>query len=252
METMYIMGDVIEMLKVIKDNPDKQNKVRVYLKNILGGNIIIRNSVTNDYDNVIPHDITQMLIPIKNDKNKLLRVLNFLENEIIEKNEDKDECEVVRDYQPLITEIIESVENGFTVYLNPETMQIDQVEESTIFDMEEFEEQNDDLLDEYEMDYMRWDNYIKFEPFTPDDYNMLMEDFIHSLDDISLANELEDILSIEESYDEFYKIINTSDINREKWENFKKKTLENNVRSQLLGELKDLEREVDIPGVSIN
>ena len=242
METRYLLSDIIDMLKIIKDDKSKQNTVIRFLEGIT--DVEKSNNPHNiSDDEIIPRYIVEMLMSIKNDEKKLLKVLNFIEDEILEKNEDKDELEMTEEFKTIIPQITEALENGFIVYLNPETMEMEQIQNKTVAFLDEFEELNDDRMDEYELEYVKWDNYIKFEPLNYQDTATLTEDFVLQLSDTKLASELEDALTIEESMDEFCNIIERSAKTSQEWKNFKQKVTEDYIKNQLIGRLKGIERE---------
>lgn len=240
METRFIISDILEMLKMIKDDKGKQNKVRKYLENLSGLHEDLKETKAFDEnEEIIPMDIIEMITAIKDDENKLLRALHFIEDEIIEKKENKNEEAIVDEYKNVCAQIITGMEAGFISYINPETLEIEQVQSDTVYEPEEFEEQNDDILDEYQLDYMKWDDYITFEPLSELDLSTMMEDFIRQQPDKKFATKLEDALTIEESYDKFKALINASAEHKQAWENFKKNATENYVRNHLIEELKN-------------
>lgn len=243
METRYLISDIIDMLKIIKDEPAKQKQVSDFLEKMIVSDVTETGDETGEYDNVIPRHIITMLMVIKYDQHKLLRLLNFIEDEIIDKKEDKNESNVVSEYKTVIPQIMEALNNGFIVYLNPETMEMEQVESETVFNLEEFQEQNDDRLDDFELNYATWDDYIKFEPLGFDDITTLTEDFTRDLADTELATRLEDALSIEESLDDFMAIVNSTEKTRKMWDNYINKAREDYVCNQLVSNLKNEVRE---------
>lgn len=243
MENRFVISDILEMLKIIKDDHSKQNKVRQYLKRLTGYDGTAKESYSPGEEDIIPMDIIEMITAIKDDDNKLLRTLHFIEDEILEKKVDKDEDMIVDEYKNICSQVINGMEAGFISYINPDTLAIEQVQSATVYDPQEFEEQNDDILDEYQLEYMKWDDYITFEPLGPDDINTMREDFIRQQPDRKFAEKLEDALTLEESADKFNQLIESSEERQQAWESFQKKATENYVRTHLIEELKKRKRE---------
>ena len=243
METRYLFSDILEMLKLIKDDKSKQNTVEKFLKNITKPENVNDIKSGLGYESIIPKHIMEMLASIRYDQKKLLKVLTFIEDEILKKKEDKDECENIDEFKTIIPQIMEALEGGYIVYLNPETLEMEQVENKTVAFIDEFEELNDDKMDEFELEYVKWDNYIKFEPLDYQDTATITEDFVRQLDDVRLATELEDALTIEESMDEFCNIIERSPKVNQEWQNFKRKATEDYIKNQLIGQLKGFQHE---------
>lgn len=238
MDTKFIMNDIIDALKLIKNDNAKQKKVNDLLDTLINDYQPTEHYHSKEDSDIVPLDIVNKLTHIRHDGNKLLKILTFIENEILKKPENKTEREILDKYDDIVFDIVNSVENGFTVYLNPKTLEMEEVESDTLYNMKEFEEMHDDLLDEYELDYMKWDSYIRFEPFGYYDANTIMEDFVNQLNDSSLANRLEDALSIRESPDEFLEIINESANAKKAWNKYNRKELEKYVKSHLVDVLK--------------
>ncbi|MDU1905018.1 MAG: hypothetical protein E6772_09560 [Dysgonomonas sp.] len=184
-------------------------------------------------------DIVGKLSLIKEDKVKLTEVLNFLENQTL-KGISKEEPEgIPEDYESIVNQITEAVNNGFICFFNPDTLEIEQAADTGFygFTEAEFGDQNEDMVDEYGLTYTEWDRYIKFEPFGKDDIINRMEQFVDQLNDQSLKTQLEDIDDTEELFSKFNGIMERTGYSDD-WELYKRNEIEDYVKSQLISSLK--------------
>lgn len=177
-------------------------------------------------------NIMSLLAVVSEDDEKLQKILTFIEEEIINSLDNSIDEEIINKYKDTIPQIVQAIEDGFVCYLNPETLEIEQVSADAIFDQEEFEEQHDDMLDEYDLNYMKWARYIKFEPLDTESIYRLIEDFINEMDDENLASELENELLQQKSYSRIIKKIESA-VNMDMWQNFRRNATENYVRNLL-------------------
>jgi uncharacterized UPF0160 family protein len=182
-------------------------------------------------------DILKLLALIKDDEEKLTIVLSYLEKQILNEYQVEKKMTLPEKYKNTILQIADAIDTGIVCFLNPDTMEIEQVQNSTIFDLEEYKEQNDDMLDEFGMNYQNWDNYIKFEPLERDEVYRIMENFTSETDDTKLAGKLEDALSSPQPEPEFIRVISQYGKNTQ-WVKYKKQQTINRVKTQLLNELR--------------
>jgi len=190
--------------------------------------------------NFLYQDILGMLSIIKNDTDKLMAVLSCLENEILGENRVKKDTEISAEYRDTIMQIADSVCNGFINFLNPETMEIEQLQRNTTYDSEEYEELNDDMIDEYGMNYMKWDNYIKFEPPGPTDLIRIMEKFVSQLKNSLIGSKLVNSLEGPTPISSFLRIVEKENCGQE-WEQFRKNETLNYVNDILTNKMRTLQ-----------
>ena len=150
-------------------------------------------------------------------------------------NENRNEVlEIPFEYESIIEQITESVYNGYVCYLNPETLEIEQVADEGTAGMSESEyaEQNDDMIDEFGLNYTQWEDYIRFEPFSRDDMMNRIDDFITNLDDQNLKLELDDFLDEEELFNQFPAILERTGYALD-WNVFLRNEIESYVKIQI-------------------
>ncbi|MCD7974096.1 MAG: hypothetical protein LUG18_15775 [Candidatus Azobacteroides sp.] len=178
------------------------------------------------------NDIIRMVSMLKNDDKKLWNVYSLLENEFSAKKQEMEKQEIPEEYRDIVSQIINAMDNGFFTYLNPDTLEMEQVSHKGLFDPEEFEEQHDDKMDDYDLVYTTWDRSIKFEPLSHEQLYDMMEDFISSIDSQVLSDKLEDVLNKRLSFFKFQEMVEASKY-RKKWFNFKHDYMENIVKTTL-------------------
>jgi len=182
-------------------------------------------------------DILGLVSLIRNDEDRLLEVINFLENQQLSKHHIGSSIEIPEECRDPIIQISEALENGFICFLNPETLEIEQVDRSTYFQSEDFEEQNDDKLDEFDLSYMGWNDYIRFEPLNLNEVYLVMEKYVAQRNDGELTRCLENSLSDERPVISFLEIIKDNDL-EESWLSYKRQATTEYVTARLLNELR--------------
>lgn len=182
-------------------------------------------------------DILGMLTIIKDDEKKLIEVLTCLENQILGTENRKKKNAISPEYRETIMQIATALENDFVCYLNPDTLEIEQLPRSTVFNMDDYEEQNDDMIDEFDMNYMKWDNYIKFEPPGPNELLIMMEKYVSQLKDSRIGSKLVTALDKINPVSSFIKVINASS-QKEDWEEFRQQETINYVNDTLTNKMR--------------
>jgi len=149
--------------------------------------------------------------------------------------EDRNEAlEIPFEYESIIEQITEAVYNGYVCYLNPETLEIEQIADEGTFGISESEyaEQNDDMIDEFGLNYTQWDSYISFEPFNRDDMMNRIDVFITNLNDQKLKSQLDEFTDEEGLFDQFPAILERTGYTVD-WNVFLRHEIESYVRSQV-------------------
>ncbi len=209
--------------------------------------LIVHNMKTEE----IYLDIVEKLSRIKENRGILVEVLDFLEEKISNEMEDTDD-QIPPEYADLIEQITEALNNGFVCFLNPETLELEQVSNSGLFGVSEteYDEQHDDMVDEFGLDYPEWESYVRFEPFGRDDMLDIMGKYVDLLHDNALKIQLENLPDDERVVDQFDRIMERTG-NMDDWNSFKKKEIENYVTSHLMSRLENkLSTEDDIYSLS--
>lgn len=139
------------------------------------------------------------------------------------------------EYESVVEQITEAIYNGFVCYLNPDTLEIEQVSEDDSYNLPgaEYAELNEDMMDEYDLNYIKWDAYIRLEPFGRDDLINRIDQFIINMDDEKLKNQLEDFEDKEELLSEFPSILERTEHTLD-WNMFYRNEIESYVKSQII------------------
>ena len=139
------------------------------------------------------------------------------------------------EYESVVEQITEAVYNGFVCYLNPDTLEIEQVSEEGFYNLPgaEYAELNEDMIDEYGLNYMNWDTYIRLEPFSRNDIINRIDQFIKNMDDETLKNQLEEFEDKEELLRQFPSILERTGHTLD-WDMFYRNEIESYVKSQVM------------------
>lgn len=186
------------------------------------------------------NEIVGMLSIIKNDEKRLMAVLHCVEDQIVGSDQNRKENEISPDFKDVICQIADQINKGMICYLNPETMEFEIVEQDTTYDPVNFSELNDDIVDEYDMSYMKWDSYIKFEPPGTTDLIRMMEKYVSQLKDSKVGSKLVSALDDLTPVNSFMNAIQETNCNND-WEEFRRQETINYVNDVLTNKLYQLE-----------
>ena len=177
--------------------------------------------------------IMDMLDMIKDKPEKLSKVLGFLDQLIVSDDGVDHSANIPEEYREIVYQIADIIDQGEVCYLNPDTMEIQQVSEENLYDSSEtFQEQNDDMLDEYDLDYMKWDNRVRFEPLEKDELYNIMQKFVDKVDDQQLSRKLENALEKDNPTAYFSDVIHNTELESD-WMIYKNAETRNYVNAVL-------------------
>lgn len=132
--------------------------------------------------------------------------------------------------QHIVKQIAQELDCGFDCYYNSKTDEIVAIPSFSQFsDEEDFKEAFNEGLDKVEKhktDFIKLETLENFESFK------IMELFVEQLSDQNLKSELENILANKKPFQNFKHKIDHSDF-RQNWFDFKQKTLEKRVETEL-------------------
>ncbi|MCD7974095.1 MAG: hypothetical protein LUG18_15770 [Candidatus Azobacteroides sp.] len=188
-------------------------------------------NTTDLHDNIV-----SMISQYKHDEKKLLSIFTILENEFLAGENDSDNQELPEEYKDIAAKIVNAMDRNFISLLNPETLEVELVNNDGLFNPEGFVAEDDDELSDYDLHYRTWSRFVRFDPLSYDETYNLMENFIHSLNDPKLSDRLEDVYNKRISYENFSYFVENSKY-RKNWLNFKHDYMETMVKSKLLVEL---------------
>ncbi len=153
-------------------------------------------------------------------------------------DEEFDEHEIPYHFLEFIPKIAENIDAGFICYLNPDTMEMENVPKAQMDDPEEFEMNTGEPLGLEGLNFPKWENCIVFKPLESYEYFSIMEEFIFSLDDDRFSEKLMHALNHKKPFGHFKNLIDNSRY-REDWFSFKKIWLEKHVKELIFHEIND-------------
>lgn len=181
-------------------------------------------------------EILQILHTVKEDKNKLQLIHQFFYEKIYEEPE---EIEIPEKYKKVVAEIADSIDAGFISYMNPDTLETEEIQKNILYDPDRFGVLTDNTLDDWDLKHDRWKKCITFAPLESHESFKIMEQFAIEMEDVKFQEKLITILNRRKPFANFKAIIDNS-IYRQNWFDFKTKWLENHVKELLVMEIEDL------------
>ncbi len=181
-----------------------------------------------------PHSLLDQILPIlsavRNDKEKLARILAFLESEILPEIEEEDnEIKIPGKYEALVHTIADSISAGFTCHLNMDSLEVEDYPANV--NPEEWEASTGEIFVAGSK-HLEWQNLLSFEPLDSRDSFRIMENFVEQLDNDKVQNTLIDILNKRKPFAHFNSYIHNSKY-REDWFKFRITALEKHVREMI-------------------
>jgi hypothetical protein len=178
------------------------------------------------------NQILPILHSVKDDAGKLQKILDFLEAEIYE---EPKEDEIPERYRKVLHDIAENIDCGLVCYLNPETLELEDVPKNLAMDPEEFEDAVGEAWDDT-FKHEQWERCITIEPREAFESFKIMEHFIGEIDDKRFAQKLVGILERKRPFANFKAHVEGSEY-RQQWFNFKQSELERLVWDEISRQL---------------
>ena len=181
------------------------------------------------------NQILPILHSVKDNEEKLQQILDFLLEEIYE--DPDDEVVIPEKYRNLVHDVAESIDCGMICFINPETLEMEDVpktllDEGFMFDEEEDEEE-DNMMN---MKHHKWEKCITVEPPESSESFRIMEDFVSEIDDKKLQKQLINALENRRPFANFKYVVEGSSYRKE-WFAFKQQKLEEYVWRDLSSDL---------------
>ena len=176
----------------------------------------------------IIHEILQIIRKVKNDEKTLQKILDFLEEEIIISTE--GDVKLPEKYSRVVKEIADSINAGQVCFLNPETLETDELPQEFINEPFNYEMETGMTPDDINPKYTQWEKYITIEPMPSDESYAIMEQFTEQLVNTKLKTHLTAVLNNRKPFANFKKIIENSDIQQE-WFDYKDRRVLNYVKT---------------------
>ena len=190
------------------------------------------------------NEILPILHSVKEDKEKLQKILDFLFEEIYEEPEE-NEPEIPEKYRELIHTVAENIDCGLVCFINPETLEVEEIPKGMLDGFSDFSinrKFGDEDEDEDEQKFLHedWETYITVEPRESGDSFKIMEKFVDEVNDKNLKSKLINALNNRKPFANFKNIVESSNYRKE-WFAFKQRQLEIMVWDELQVELDNLE-----------
>jgi len=182
------------------------------------------------------NQILPILHSVKDDEEKLQRILNFLLEEIYE--EPDDEVIIPPKYLKLVHDIAENIDCGLVCYLNPDTLEMEDIPKTLLeegYDLDDEEKGTNNLKSG------TLEKCITVGPRESRESFAIMENFASGIDDKNLKNKLINALSNRKPFANFKMLVEQSKF-REEWFAFKQQKLEELVLDELSWQLEDQEK----------
>ncbi|MDD3321161.1 MAG: UPF0158 family protein [Paludibacter sp.] len=173
-------------------------------------------------------EILGILRTVKDDKAKLQKIREFMQNEILIEIED-DKIEIPAKFLSVIKTIVGNIYAGLICYLNTDTLEIEDIPQKFANDYDEMEKETGISVNELELKHFDWENCIEFLPLESRESFRIMEDFTMQLKDTTFKNKLINVLNNRKPFANFNRIIHNSDF-RQEWFDFKTNQLHKHVR----------------------
>jgi len=187
------------------------------------------------------NEILPILHSVKEDKEKLQKILDFLLEEIFEETEE-NEPEIPEKFRKLVHDVAENIDCGLVCFINPETLEVEEIPKEMVDGLSNFsinpelDDDDDDDDDEQKFLHEDWENCITVEPRESSESFKIMERFVDELNDKSLKNKLVNALNNRKPFANFKNIVESSNYRKE-WFAFKQHQLEIMVWEELQIEL---------------
>ncbi len=183
------------------------------------------------------NQILPILHSVKDDEEKLQKILDFMLEEIYEEPDDA-EIVIPEKYCELVQKTAEAIACGMVCFINPDTLEMEDVPK-TLLDEGYFSEEEDEDDDEDNMMSMKhhqWEKCITVEPPESNESFRIMEDFVSVIEDKELKKQLVNALNNRHPFANFKNTIENSN-RRKEWFAFKQSKLEEYVWENVAFEL---------------
>ena len=188
------------------------------------------------------NEILPILHSVKEDKEKLQKILDFLLEEIYTEPEE-EEIEIPEKYRELVHNVAENIDCGLVCFINPETLEVEEIPKGMVDGFSDFSlnsELDDEEDDEQKFLHEDWESCISVEPRESNESFKIMEKFVDEANDKNLKNKLVNTLNNRRPFANFKNIVESSNY-RNEWFAFKQKQLEILVWEELEYQLENFE-----------
>lgn len=181
--------------------------------------------------------ILLILYTVKENSTELQKILDFLHDNIAEEEEEEvEEITLPSKYDKAVKEIAGSIDAGLVCYLNPDTLETDDVPKGLIDDPYEMEVSTGISLEEWNFKNTQWEKCITIEPLSSNESFHIMEQFTNRLTDIKYKERLCEVLHERKPFANFKRVVDNSPF-RQDWFDFNNKCLQQHVRAIITQQL---------------
>ncbi len=176
-------------------------------------------------------EILGMLRTVMDDRGKLELIHDFFLNEIYEKPVKAGliyKLKIPKKYKKIVPQIADSLNAGLVCFLNTDTLEVDDVPENLITDPDEYELMTGGSIEDLDLKYLKWDNYIDIHPPGSNVSYGYMADFAEALPDCSFKQRVFHALEQKRPFANFKYLVENSDY-RQDWFDYKQNRLEEYV-----------------------
>jgi len=177
-------------------------------------------------------EIMQIIHEVKDDEKELQRILDFLHEDMNNPLEDEPEEQLPEKYNAVVKDVAGSIDAGFVCFLNTDTLEIDEFPRELLSNSYLYTMNTGVSLDELNLKYTQWENYITIEPLEGNESFRIMEKYAEQLDNARLRAQLVNALYNPKPFANFKRIIDNSDY-RQDWFDFKDNQLQDYVKTMI-------------------
>jgi len=177
-------------------------------------------------------EIMHIIHEVKDDEKELQRILDFLHEDMNNPLEDEQEEQLPEKYNAVVKDVAGSIDAGFVCFLNTDTLEIDEFPRELLSNSYLYTMNTGVSLDELNLKYTQWENYITIEPLEGNESFRIMEKYAEQLDNARLRAQLVNALYNPKPFANFKRIIDNSDY-RQDWFDFKDNQLQDYVKTMI-------------------
>jgi uncharacterized DUF497 family protein len=177
-------------------------------------------------------EILSMLYHVKESKEDLQKIHDFmLENIFVE--EEEEDLVIPEKHKKAVAEIADNIQCGFICQVNKKTVEIISIRRESSYEFGDYDEEEEE--EETEEDNLNWEDIVTISPLESYESFRIMENFVISLKESRLKQQLASALQRHKPFANFNGIIHNSP-ERDEWFAYRKHALEQHVAAILIAE----------------
>lgn len=160
----------------------------------------------------LQNEILAIIRVVFDDKKALQKIHTFLLSEVYEEPESE---EIPEKYKKVVSEIADGLSAGLICFLNPDTLEIEEISKDLAYDPEEFEMITGETFESAGLKHDNWKNCITIEPMESHESFKIMENFIDEVRDTNFQEKLINALNRRKPFANFKYLVENSDYRQE-------------------------------------